>query len=250
MHEIGRDEEGRPERRKHFRAGLEAGAVIHAGTVALRARIVDLSLGGVRLRRVDDSVPCPAVGTVARIDLEIGTRGWISTHGFVHRCELDEVVLAFAAMAPELEDLIEDEVLAAVEATRRPRMIVVDRLPERRRRVAEKLRAAGCDSYEAATPLEAIDLMERPRSHIRGVAVSERLTQTGVDEFCEFVAETNPGIKVALIAEALAEGTIDQPTPRPQRLSDRISAVVPSEEDTMETSLRGFVDSVSSRPRR
>ena len=129
-------------------------------------------------------------------------------------------------------------------------MIVVDKQPERRRKVAEKLRAAGCDSYEASTPLEAIDLMERPRSHIKGVAVAEDLTQTGADEFCDFVGETNPGIKLALITDALADGTVDKPSSRTHRISDRISTVVPPDEDTMEISLRGFAESVGTRPGR
>lgn len=242
--------EEKGERRRHFRAGLEAGAVIHAAKMALKGRIIDLSLGGVRVRRSDDAVPCPAEGTAAMVELEIGERGWIAADGIVRRCELDEVVIAFAPLAPEVEDLIEDEVLEAIEATRRPRMIVVDSQADRRRRVADKLRAAGCDSYEVATPLEAIDLMERPRSHIKGVAVSERLTQTDANEFCDFVGETNPNIKLALLTDEIANGTVDRPFERPQRISERISTIVPPDEDTMELTLKGFADSVATRPGR
>ncbi len=263
MNEPGRDVQERAERterRRHYRADLEAGAMVHVANVALKSRIVDLSLGGVRLRRVEDGVPCPAIGTMATLELEIGGRGWVVVHGFIQRVELDELVIAFGALPADVEDLIEDEVLAAVEAEQRPRMLVVDREPERRRRVAEKLRAAGCESYEASTPLEAIDLMERPRSHISGVAVSEHLTQTGADEFCDFVAQTNPHIKLALIAEALAEGTresqagandddVTGDAPRARRVSERIATVVPSDEDTMERSLRGFVRSLAPRAR-
>lgn len=235
--------EERTERRRHFRAGVEAGAIIHAAQIALRGRIVDLSLGGVKVRRVDDNVPTPAPGTLATVELDLG--GWVKQAGRIQRCGgLGEIVVAFSRLAPEVEDRIEDEVLAAIEATRRPRMIVVDPSASRRRRVADKLREAGCDSYEAATPLEAIDLMERPRSHIRGVALAEHLTQTGTDEFSEFVAETNPGIKLALLADALADGTGEQPAVRSARDSGRYDAVVPLEEDTMELCLRGFVDRI------
>lgn len=243
--------EPRSERRRHFRAGTEGAAVIHvaprtargeAVPIALRGRIVDLSLGGVRVRRIEDAAPCPAPGTAARVELELG--GWISQDGHVHRAAVGEIVVAFSRLASEVEDRIEDEVLAAIEAAKRPRMIVVDPSASRRRRVADTLRAAGCESYEAATPLEAIDLMERPRSHIRGVALAEHLTQTGTDEFCDFVAETNPGIKLALIADALADGSVDGPVARSERITGRIDAVVPVEEDTMELCLRGFVDRI------
>lgn len=237
--------EDRQERRRHYRAGMESGAVIHASRVAIKGRIVDLSLGGVRVRRTDDQAPCPAPGTGVMIEMEIGVRGWIAVDGIIRRCSIDELVIRFAPLAAEVEDVIEDEVLAAIEATRRPRMIVVDRHADRRRRVADKLRAAGCESYEASTPLEAIDLLERPRSHIKGVAVAETLTQTGADEFCDFVGQTNPRIKLALITETLAEGTVDLPIERAHRISERISTVVPPDEDTMELSLRGFVESVA-----
>jgi len=224
------------ERRRHFRADVDLAAVIHARTIEFRGRVVNLSLGGVRVRREPDSAPCPVPGTQARVDLDLGRHGWVSSTGHIQRCGLDDLVVQFDALPAELMDLIEDEVMAALDAARRPRMIVVDPSAARRKRVAEALRTAGCESYEAATPLEAIDMLERPRHRIRGVAMAEYLTQTNSNEFCDFVAETNPGIKLALIAD----GTVE--TPR----VERVDAVLPGDE-TLETSLRGFVDSVSRR---
>lgn len=212
------------ERRRHYRAAVDASALIHSAAIVMRGRIVDLSLGGVRIRRVDDAAPCPAVGSAAMVELELGTRGWIAQDGRIARCLLDELVVQFAPLAAEVEDLIEDEVLAALEAARRPRMIVVDPSAERRRRVSQKLRAAGCESYEAATPLEAIGMLERPRHHIAGVAVAERLTQTGGDEMCDFLAETNPGIKLALLQDLV------------------------NDDDSLDASLQNFVDSVGAHP--
>ncbi len=229
------------DRRRHFRADFDAGAVIHAAQIALRGKIVDLSLGGVRVRRTDDAAPCPAPGTPATVELEIGDGGWVAQEGRIHRCELGEVIIRFGPLAAEVEDVIEDEVLASVEASMRPRMVVVDPSAERRRRVADALRVAGCDSYEAATPLEAIDLIERPRNHIRGVAVAENLTQTGADELCDFFAESNPHIKLALIAD----GSIDCAPGDRSQTSDRVSVM--HSDDTLELSLRGFADSIVVR---
>src|SRR5688572_26536736 len=96
--------EERTERRRHYRAGIEAGAVIHASKVALRGRIVDLSLGGVRVRRVDDNAPTPAPGTTAMVELELGGGGWVAQDGRIHRCALGEIVIAFGPLAPEVED--------------------------------------------------------------------------------------------------------------------------------------------------
>lgn len=214
----------RAERRRHYRAGFEAGALVHAASIVIRGRTVDLSLGGVRIRRIDESTPCPAVGSAAMIELELGRR-WVAQDGRIVRCAIDEIIVQFAPLAAEVEDLIEDEVLASIEATRRPRAIVVDPSAERRHKVAERLREAGCEPYEAATPLDAIGLLEQPRNHISAVAIAQTLTQTGGDELCDFVAETNPGIKLALLADVLAD------------------------DDSIDRSLRGFVDQVRAMPR-
>jgi hypothetical protein len=215
--------------------------MINAARVALPGTVVDLSVGGVRVRRTDDSAPCPGPGTAAKVTLEIGDRGWVTLDGRIHRCGLDEIVIAFGPLPADVERLIEDAVLAEVDAARRPRMMVVDGSAERRRRVADALRVAGCDSYEAATPLEAIDLMGRPRNHIKGVAIAESLTQTSADELCDFFAESNPEIKLALIADG---SRVDVRFDR-SGTGDRVAVM--SSDDTLENSLRSFADSVSSR---
>jgi CheY-like chemotaxis protein len=87
----------------------------------------------------------------------------------------------------------------AVEAQRMPRVVIVDRAAERRHQLAECLRAQGCCSLEAATPLEAVSLVERSRNHVRAVMVAETLTQTQADELLEFLAEAHPAIEVVRI---------------------------------------------------
>lgn len=218
------------ERRRHMRADTELGARIHAVGATVRGRSIDLSLGGVKVRRVDDAVPCPAVGSAALIELELGPGGWIAQDGRVIRCDFNDLVLQFDPLADEVAQLIGAEVHTAMAARSRPRLLVVDPSPDRRHHIAERLRAAGCDPYEAATPLEAIDLIERPSNHITGVAVAEHLTQTDGDELCDFVAETNPGIKLALIADAL----IGEPTDRRSRRTDQLPAVDAISDDSLD----------------
>jgi len=235
---------GNPERRCHHRAGTELGVRIHASGNTLRGRSIDLSCGGVRLRRVDDAAACPAVGSAALVELELGPGGWIAQDGRIVRCDFTDLAIAFDAVAEQVARVIEEELRAVIASVSRPRLLVVDPSADRRHHIAEKLRAAGCDPYEASTPLEAIDLIERPSNHITGVAVATQLTQTDADELCEFVAETNPGIKLARIAEALAA------EPRPHRITDTLPAVDPTSDDTLERSLRGFVDAVQTPPPR
>lgn len=228
------------ERRRHPRADTDIGVRIHAASVVVRGRCVDLSRGGVRVRPDDESVPRPAVGTAALVELALGRSGWVAQDGRIIRCGYTEVAIAFDPLADEVARMIDDELRCAIASTSRPRLLVVDPSADRRHQIAEKLRAAGCDPYEAATPLEAIDLIDRPSNHIAGVAVAAQLTQTGGDELCEFVAETNPGIKLALIEEALS--------PRHHRSSDH--HVDTTDDDSLERSLRGWVDAVHTPPPR
>lgn len=235
---------GHAERRRHRRAETELGIRVHASGHTMRGRSVDLSRGGVRIRRVDDEAACPAVGSAALVELELGPRGWIAQDGRIVRCDFTDLAIAFDAVAEQVARAIDEELRTVIAAASRPRLLVVDPSADRRHHIAEKLRAAGCEPYEAATPLEAIDLIERPSNHITGVAVAEQLTQTDADELCEFVAETNPGIKLARISEALAEH-------RSHRITDSLPAVDPTSDDTLERSLRGFVDAVHTpTPRR
>ncbi len=211
------------ERSRHLRADTELGARLHAAGTVVRGKSVDLSRGGVRIRRLDDDVPCPAVGTAALIELELGPSGWIAQDGRVVRCDFSELAIAFDPVADAVARLIDEEIRAVLASVSRPRLLVVDPSAARRHHIAEKLRAAGCDPYEAATPLEAIDLIERPSSHIAGVAVAEHLTQTDGQELCEFVAETNPGIKLALLGD-----------------------LAPQDDELLDRSLAGIVDPVGT----
>ncbi len=231
-------------RRRHHRADTAFGARLHAAGRVLRGKSVDLSRGGVRIRQLDETAPCPAVGTAALIELELGPDGWVAQDGRLVRCDFGELAIAFDPVADAVARLIDDELRAVAEALSRPRLLVVDPSAARRHHIAEKLRAAGCDPYEAATPLEAIDLIERPSSHIAGVAVAEHLTQTDGEELCEFVAETNPGIRLAWIADAPGS---DAP-PRARRITEPLPAVDASSDDALERSLRGFVDAVHTPP--
>jgi hypothetical protein len=198
-------------RRRHYRAKVTGRAVIRGrdgqgreGSGTVRCEIDNLSLGGVALR------PIAPLGSELRelveghgvaVELQVDGAGWVLQRGQVQRCDGRAVVIVFAEVSPELEDLIEDEVLAAVEAERSPRVVVVDRSEDRRRQVAAALHEVGCCPLEASTPLEAIELIEKSRTHVAAAAVAESLTQTGGQELVHFIHESHPEIKLALITE-------------------------------------------------
>ncbi len=194
-----RSEHERVERRRHFRAEVIGRAILHIHGSATRCEIGNLSLGGVMLRRDGDHAACPAAGSRVALDLELCASGWIHTRGSVRRGDPEVIVVQFDVLAPEIEDLIEDEVIAAMEAQSSPRVVVIDGSPETRHQVAAALAEAGCAPLEAATPLEAVRMLGRAGTGVHGVAVGETMTQTDREELVDFLVDTNPGIQIALI---------------------------------------------------
>jgi CheY-like chemotaxis protein len=218
------------DRRRHFRAGVCGGAVVHGRGVTMRGHISNLSLGGALIHLHEDGPPdIQWDHDEVVVELEIGGAGWVAQRGQVRRGDAKTLAIAFGQVGPEVEDVIEDEVVAAVEAHKSPRVVVVDPKEDRRHQLAEKLRAAGYTSIEAATPLEAIALVEQPRNHVAAVAVADTLTQTGPHELVEFLSESSPHIKLAMFADNASEDG-EHPTraPHVQRhgTSDEMAASI------------------------
>jgi hypothetical protein len=97
--------------------------------------------------------------------------------------------------------VIESAVLGAIAAASVPRVVVVDGSRSRSRQVAAVLTEVGCQPIETSTPLEALELIQRPGIHVSGVALAPLYTQTERAELADFLADTHPEIRVALIAD-------------------------------------------------
>jgi hypothetical protein len=189
------------EKRRHDRADVDGCAVLHALDGGVHCRIVNLSEGGLLLHAQDGGEELEP-GTNVAIEVELETLGWVRHMGKVVRKDGDQLAIVFAPLPPKTLEAIADEVREATEATTRPRVVVVDPRPDRRRRVAAALRDAGARSIEASTPLEAVDLIERSRVRVTAVAVAESTrSQTESDELVGFLAEHHPRVQVAVISE-------------------------------------------------
>lgn len=222
----------------------EMGRFSPLGSTTVRGIAVDLSLGGLRMR-IGNGSGCPVAGSIGIVEIHLAS-GWHRVQVRVVRSVFDEIALHFNEIAPSVEDAIEDEVVASIEAARKPHIVVVDPSPDRRHRIAETLRTAGCDPVEAATPLEAIGIVERQGGSIRGMTVAESLTQTRADEFCEYVTQSNPEIQLRLIAEGTVDLSADDydelAPPPPPRLSRTFTPQVPivADDDSLDLALRDF----------
>jgi CheY-like chemotaxis protein len=187
-------------RRRHFRISVRGTALVYAPGDVVRCTIGNLSAGGTLVHpvAVDTSL---RPGLTVEIELHLAGGTTICHTGEVVRCLGDSIAVTFTRPSAEIEDLIGDEVLAAVEASRAPRVLVVGRADDRRRRVATALTHAGYQPIETSTPLEAIDLIEGSRQHVTAAMVSEDpLTQTEGEELASFLAESHPDLRVAVVA--------------------------------------------------
>jgi CheY-like chemotaxis protein len=193
------------DRRHYPRAQVGGSALIHAPGAVVRCEITNLSIHGALLRPSIALGTALAPGTVVSVDLHlVGSRSWIGQRGKVRRCAGRGAPLAitFERVSPEFEDMVEDEVLDELEAARSPRVLIVDRDDARRGRVAAALHAAGCSPLEASTPLAAIEMVEASHDHLAAAAIAVDLTQTGGRELAQFLADTHPGIRIAVLMPA------------------------------------------------
>jgi hypothetical protein len=80
-------------------------------------------------------------------------------------------------------------------------VVVLDPEPPRRRRVSQALRRAGCASFEAATPLEAIHRVETAPIAISAVAVAEHASKSASEELVDYFSASNPQLKIVVLAD-------------------------------------------------
>jgi len=185
------------------RAHVCGHAIVHASSGIARCEVENLSVGGVLVRASLEAPSVLVTGTPVIVELYLaGTAAWVEQPGWVRWRDRGGVLaIAFEDVSAELEDEVEDEVLLELEAARSPRVLIVDRSLERRHRLATALRRAGKLPLEASTPLEAIEFLEECHEHLDGAAVAGELTQTGGKELVQFLQETHPNIRIAIITD-------------------------------------------------
>jgi hypothetical protein len=190
--------------RRHPRVRVVGRAIVHADHGVTACDVIDMSLGGLLLSRAAEHShePIPEIGEPVLVELHLNGENsrWYGLGGEVCRRQAaDRFALRLGRVPPDLEDEIEEEVLAAFEAKASPRVVVVDHPGERRQHLAETVRRSSCVPIVASTPLDAIRKLEESRTHAAAVIVGEDLTQTHGDELVRYISSEHPGVRVALI---------------------------------------------------
>lgn len=192
------------ERRTGGRVCSTGTAVVH-GSLAVRARVLDLAIGGVRLL-VDEAAALPEVGAHVFLDVRLdGLGDWLNLSGVVTRVETGgsgaTLVIELHVVPPEFEDLVQNELVSELECVRLPRILLVDGARGRRELVAAAFRAIGCHVIEVSSPLEAIAELDQSGLHLRAVVIADTKVTSHADELRGHLRELYPRVPLIDVGE-------------------------------------------------
>ena len=199
------------ERRKSGRVDASGTAVVH-GPVAARGRILDLSIGGISVAIQRDAW-LPPVGARVRVDICLDGRGrWLHVAGCLARIDprRSATVLAIELLVVprDFEDLVQDELLSALEYSHQPQVVLVDAARGRRELVADLLRSIGGHVLEVSTALEAIVVVDQTRLHLSSVVIAETEVASRAEELGEFLRDMYPRVPVVVVGERDQTGSL------------------------------------------
>jgi len=196
-----------PHERRHSGRVQATGTAIVHGPFAARGRIIDLAVGGLSLL-VDDAAAAPDVGAHVRLDVRLDGPGrWLSLIGSVVRVDARgsaaALVIELLVVPPDFEDLVQDELLSALECEQLPWILLVDAARGRRELIAAAFRATGCHVIEVSSPLEAITEIDQSRLHLWAVVIADTELAARADELRRFLGETYPRVPLIVVGEGV-----------------------------------------------
>lgn len=194
------------DRRDSGRVQSTGTAVVH-GSFAAHGRILDLAIGGVSLL-IDHAAPLPDIGAPVRLDVRLDGAGrWLLLSGSVARVEARRsgavLVIELAVVPPDFEDLVQGELLSALECAHVPRVLLVDGARGRRELVAAAFRAIGYQVIEVNSPLEAIVEIDQSRLHLWAVVIADTKLASQADDLRAFLGETHPEVPLIDVGQRI-----------------------------------------------
>jgi CheY-like chemotaxis protein len=155
---------------------------------------------------VDDAAAVPDVGAAVCLDVRLDGLGrWLYLIGSVVRVDARRsgaaLVIELLVVPPEFEDLVQDELLSALECAQLPRILLVDSARGRRELVAAAFRATRFMVIEVSSPLEAIAEIDQSRLHLWAVVIADTRLAAHADDLRKFLGETYPDVPLIDVSQ-------------------------------------------------
>jgi hypothetical protein len=196
-----------PERRREPRIEAVGKAIVHGELPALRARIVDISVGGmlVQLARLTGLEAWLDRAVAVDIRIDGHARRWLTAIGRIRRLEINTCRMAvhFDTVPTELQDLLAAETIASNDRDLQPHVILIHKTAELREGIARSFRAAGCSVMEVSSTLEALVQLGRSRYAPELIVLGDAMPEHLAEELRDFLMDEHPGARVVAMDGAL-----------------------------------------------
>lgn len=188
------------ERRQTVRSSPKGTVSIRTSDYDVRGRIADVSRGGLCAITLV-TPPERVLGCSAELELRFDTQqsAWIQVSGHILRLGATRLAIGFDRVPDGFDRLIDDTLTASHSRNRVLAAILVDSNLERRQRIAEAFRAAGCAVVDVSTPLEAIVRLGEFHFEPDIIAIADSFPATIADELRKFVDLEHPHAKLVTI---------------------------------------------------
>ena len=196
------------ERRRSVRSSPKGTVSIRVrdGDYDVRGRIANVGRGGLCATTLVNP-PAGLLGRTAEVEIrfDIQHSAWIQLIGRVVRVAAATIVIGFDAVPADFDRLIDDTLTASHSRNRILAIVLVDAIAERRLRMAEAFRAAGCAVVDVSTPLEAIVRLGEFHFEPDIIAIADSLPMTIAGELRRFVDLEHPRAKLVTIGDEVTE---------------------------------------------
>jgi hypothetical protein len=192
-----------PERRSAPRISPKGSVSLRTASQRINGRLDNVSYGGVRITALGPIAI--EVGDEAAMALRLDgiSSAWLDLGARVVRVAGATIALELQRVTEGFMDMMTASMYAARTNGRRMTVVLVDASLERRMRMAEAFRSAGCLVTTVTTPLEAIVRLGELEFEPDVIAISDSRC-ANAEDLRRFAAHAHPRAKLVRIGEQLA----------------------------------------------
>lgn len=194
------------ERRRVVRMSPKATVSLRGRSYAVRGRLRNVCGGGLEMVTLV-SAPARILGASVDLELRFDTQqaAWVQLSGRVLRLGATSIAVGFDTVPPNFDQLLDETLTASLNRDRLMSIVLVDATLDRRLRLAEGFRAAGCAVVDVSTPLEAIVRLGEFHFEPDLIAIADSVPTTISGELRTFVESEHPRAKLVTISDDVRE---------------------------------------------